>query len=187
VILVALGANLSGPAGAPAAQLAAALDAIDAEIGRVVACSRFYDSPAWPDPREPRYVNAVAAIEATRAPAANGPAELLAALLALEVRLGRRRDAPGAPLTVPLNAPRAIDLDIIDYDGLVRASPPPILPHPRLAARGFVLRPLAEIAPGWRHPVTHESIAALIAALPPDAEAVPLAQGWARGARADRV
>ena len=56
MILVALGANLPGQAGEPAAQLAAALDAIDAEIGRVVACSRFYDSPSWPDPQQPRYL-----------------------------------------------------------------------------------------------------------------------------------
>jgi 2-amino-4-hydroxy-6-hydroxymethyldihydropteridine diphosphokinase len=178
MILVALGANLPGPAGAPAAQLAAALDTIDAGIGRVEACSRFYDSPSWPDPREPRYVNALAAIVT-----ALDPATLLARLLALEVRLGRRRDTSDARP----NAPRPIDLDIIDYDGLVRAAPPPILPHPRLAARSFVLLPLAEIAPGWRHPVSGATVADLIAALPPESQAQPLAQGWARGASADRV
>src|SRR5262245_11068792 len=163
MILVALGANLHGPAGEPAAQIAAALDAIDAEIGRVRACSRFYDSPAWPDPREPRYVNAVASIES-----ALDPAALLARLLALEVLLGRAR----APEAHP-NAARAIDLDVIDYDGLVRAAPPPVLPHPRMHLRGFVLQPLAELAPGWRHPVSGESVEQLIAALPADARASP--------------
>src|SRR5438128_1055512 len=143
MILVALGANLPGQAGEPAAQLAAALDAIDAEIGRVVACSRFYDSPSWPDPRQPRYVNAVAAIAT-----ALDPEALLAALLALETRLGRVRGAGN----VQPNAPRTIDLDLIDYDGLVRAAPPPVLPHPRMAARGFVLLPLADVSPDWRHP-----------------------------------
>lgn len=177
MILVALGANLSGPAGAPAAQLAAALDAIDAEIGRVRACSRFYDSPAWPDATQPRYVNAVAAIAT-----ALDPAALLAALLALETRLGRTRGADAQP-----NAPRAIDLDLIDYDGMVRAAPAPVLPHPRMHRRGFVLQPLAEVAPGWRHPVSGIAVADLIAALPADARAHPLAIGWARGARADRV
>ena len=178
MILVALGANLPGQAGVPAAQIAAALDAIDAEIGRVVACSRFYGSPSWPDPRQPRYVNAVAAIATTLDPEA-----LLAALLALELRLGRVRGAPDEPP----NAPRAIDLDLIDYDGLVRASPPPVLPHPRMQARGFVLLPLADVAPDWRHPVTGMTVAALIAALPRDGETRPLARGWARGTRADRV
>jgi len=177
MILVALGANLAGPAGAPAAQLAAALDAIDAAIGRVAACSRFYDSPAWPDPREPRYVNAVAAIES-----ALDPAALLARLLALETRLGRARTQEARP-----NAARAIDLDLVDYDGLVRAGPPPVLPHPRMHRRGFVLQPLAGVAPGWRHPVSGASVEDLIAALPPDARASPLSIGWARGARADRV
>jgi 2-amino-4-hydroxy-6-hydroxymethyldihydropteridine diphosphokinase len=183
MILVALGANLAGPAGEPAAQLAAALDAIDAEIGRVRACSRFYDSPAWnpeagPDASQPRYVNAVAAIET-----ALDPASLLAALLALEARLGRTRGTPDAPR----NAARAIDLDLVDYDGLVRESPAPVLPHPRMHARGFVLQPLAEVAPGWRHPVSGTTVEELIAALPRDALARALARGWARGGRTDRV
>jgi 2-amino-4-hydroxy-6-hydroxymethyldihydropteridine diphosphokinase len=67
-----------------------------------------------------------------------------------------------------------LDLDLLDLNGLVRTAPPPVLPHPRLAGRGFVLRPLAEAAPGWRHPVTGATVAALIAALPPDEDCRPL-------------
>jgi 2-amino-4-hydroxy-6-hydroxymethyldihydropteridine diphosphokinase len=63
------------------------------------------------------------------------------------------------------NAPRTLDLDLLDYDGLVQDGPPR-LPHPRIAERGFVLVPLAEVAPHWRHPVTGEGIQNLIAALP---------------------
>jgi 2-amino-4-hydroxy-6-hydroxymethyldihydropteridine diphosphokinase len=74
-----------------------------------------------------------------------------------------------------VNAPRPLDLDIIDYDG--RVSLPgevPVLPHPRMAERAFVLLPLAEVAPDWRHPVSHDSVAQLIAALPRPLEASPL-------------
>ncbi len=66
------------------------------------------------------------------------------------------------------NAPRTLDLDLIDYDGRVEEGPP-VLPHPRLADRAFVLVPLADIAPDWRHPKSGQSIAELIAVLPPEA------------------
>jgi len=56
-----------------------------------------------------------------------------------------------------------------------------------MAARGFVLLPLAEVAPDWRHPATGATVGALIAALPPDPTTRPLARGWARGGRTDRV
>ena len=153
MILIALGANLPGPAGDAAAQLRAALAALPREGVAVAACSRFWRSPAWPDPRDPAYVNAVARVETAHAPEA-----LLAALQRIEIALGRVRGAR--------NAPRTLDLDILDVDGLVRAAPPPVLPHPRLATRGFVLRPLAEVAPHWRHPASGASIADLLAALP---------------------
>lgn len=174
MIVVALGANLPGPSGGPADQLFAALAAIDASVGRVLRCSQFYESAPFPPSDQPRYVNAVATIET-----ALGPEPLLAALHAIEAQLGRRRTTK--------DAPRAIDLDLIDYDGVVRSAPPPILPHPRMAGRGFVLQPLAEIAPGWRHPQSGESVEAMLAIVPAEDRAVPLGIWWARGNRTDRV
>ena len=158
MILVALGANLAGPAGDPQAQVLAALAALAGEGIRVRQRSRLWRSPSWPDPRAPAFVNAVARVET-----ALDPAGLLAALHRIEGRLGRVRG--------PANAPRAIDLDLLDHDAIVRAAPPPVLPHPRLASRAFVLRPLAEVAPAWRHPVDGRSVGQLIAALPPGAVA----------------
>jgi 2-amino-4-hydroxy-6-hydroxymethyldihydropteridine diphosphokinase len=65
------------------------------------------------------------------------------------------------------NAPRTLDLDLIDYDGRIERGPPE-LPHPRMTDRAFVLVPLQEIAPNWRHPSTGKSIAELLLALAPE-------------------
>jgi 2-amino-4-hydroxy-6-hydroxymethyldihydropteridine diphosphokinase len=159
-IYIALGANLPGPAGPPRATLEAALARLEAAGVHVVRRSRWYRSPAWPDPADPEFVNAVAEVETPLSPEA-----LLALLHEIEAALGRRRAAP--------NAPRALDLDLLDHGGAVQAGPP-ALPHPRLHRRGFVLLPLADIAPGWRHPVSRRSVGELITALGPETSAEPL-------------
>ena len=64
------------------------------------------------------------------------------------------------------NAPRTLDLDLLDYDGRVITEPQLTLPHPRMVTRSFVLVPLRDVAPGWRHPVTGQGLAELLAALP---------------------
>ena len=152
MIVIALGANLNSEAGAPRDTLLAALRVLEEEDVRIRALSPFYRTRAWPDPSDPDYVNAAAIVTTGRA-----PRELMALLERTETRFGRKRSAK--------NAPRTLDLDIIDYEGRVEEGPP-ILPHPRLRERAFVLVPLGEIAPGWRHPVTGETVEALIAALP---------------------
>jgi len=160
-IFIALGANLPGPEGPPRATLAAALARLAAAGVRVVRRSRWYRSPAWPDPTEPEFVNAAAELETALA-----PEELLALLHRIEDELGRARGRA--------NAPRAIDLDLLDYRGAVVGGSGLALPHPRLHRRAFVLLPLAEIVPGWRHPVSRRTVAELIAALPAGAKAWPM-------------
>lgn len=155
MILIGLGANLPSRAGAPAATLRLALADLSQDDVTVIAVSAFYKNPAWPDPRDPDFVNAVARIGTARS-----PEDLLSLLRATERRFGR---TPGER-----NAPRALDLDLLDYEGRVQAGPP-ALPHPRLAERGFVLFPLSDIAPLWRHPVSGLLVDALIDALPPEA------------------
>jgi len=151
---VALGANLPSPWGPPRATLEAALVRLqDTEI-RLVRQSSWYETAPVPDLDQPWYVNAVVELATTLDPGA-----LLARLHQIEAAFGRvRRERWEA---------RAIDLDLIDQDGIVSAGPEPILPHPRMAERAFVLIPLAEVAPAWRHPVNGRPIAGLIAALPP--------------------
>ena len=155
-ILVALGANLPGPEGrAPLETCRWAAGALDALPGlRLVALSRWYRTPPDPPSDQPWYINAVA-----RLAGAADPAALLAALHALEAAAGRRRSGEA-------NAARPLDLDLIAIGGLVRDAPDPVLPHPRAHRRGFVMAPLAEVAPDWVHPRLHRSAQALAATLP---------------------
>ena len=156
MILVAIGANLPGRAGEPPVATCQRAVAAMRDIPgvRLVAVSRWYGTAPVPPSAQPDYVNGVARLEGDIAPAV-----LLARLQAIEAAEGRRRGAP--------NAARTLDLDIIVMGDLVRAAPDPILPHPRAHLRRFVLAPLAEVAPGWVHPVLHRPVEALIAGLPP--------------------
>jgi 2-amino-4-hydroxy-6-hydroxymethyldihydropteridine diphosphokinase len=155
VILIALGANLPSRAGAPATTLRAALATLPQQNLAVESVSRFYFSAAWPDPRDPEFVNAVARIKTDLAPRA-----LLSVLKETEHAFGR--------VTADRNAPRPLDLDILDYNGRIESGPP-LLPHPRLHERDFVLIPLRDVAPDWRHPVSGLAVSTLIESLPPDA------------------
>ncbi len=140
-VVVALGSNVKGRYASCSALLDAALKEF-ADIGLTVARrSSDWRSSAWPDPTLPEYVNAVALVETALAPRA-----LLAALLRLETAFGRRRGEP--------NAPRTLDLDLIAFGRLVIDEAGLTLPHPRAHHRRFVMGPLAEIAPGWVHPVS---------------------------------
>ena len=164
MILVGLGANLDSPRfGPPRRTLEAALARLDAGGIRIVACSQFYRSAPVPASDQPWYVNAVAEVETSLA-----PKPLLDALLALEVEFGRVRSVA--------NAPRVLDLDLLAYGDAVTAEDAvPALPHPRLAGRAFVLYPLADVAPEWRHPATGAPISDLIGALPAEQVAHPMA------------
>lgn len=153
-ILVAVGSNLPGPGGrSPLAICAWAVARLAAIEGlRLVAVSRWYRTPAWPPSDQPDYVNGVVRLAGGLAPRA-----VLAALQAIEAEGGRVRGAP--------NAARTLDLDVVGIDGLVLDTPDLVVPHPRMAARAFVLAPLCDVAPGWVHPVLGQTAAALLAAL----------------------
>lgn len=157
VVLIALGANLPAAAGAaPLETCRAAAAALDGLPGlRLRALSRWYrTAPVPPLPGAPTFVNGVARLEGE----AGDPAALLATLHAIEDRAGRQRPFP--------NAPRTLDLDLIDLDGVCRNSPDPVLPHPRAHLRRFVLEPLRDVAPHWVHPALGLSVATLLAGLP---------------------
>ncbi len=156
MILVAIGANLPGHDGrSPLATCRVAVEALRSVPGlRFVAVSPFYRTAPVPPSDQPDYVNGV-----VRLAGAAGPAELLGHLQAIEAQAGRVRGAA--------NAARTLDLDIIDLNGTVRDAPDPVLPHPRAHLRGFVLCPLRDVAPDWRHPRLGAGAEALLRALPP--------------------
>lgn len=162
-ILIGLGANLPSPEhGAPIETLDAAVAALASRGLRIRARSRWWESAPVPISDQPWYVNGVVEIETDL-----GPAALLALLHEVEASFGRLRSVP--------NAPRILDLDLLAHGSLVRqGAEPPLLPHPRMAERAFVLYPLREIAPGWRHPATGLALTQLIARLPADQIVRPL-------------
>jgi 2-amino-4-hydroxy-6-hydroxymethyldihydropteridine diphosphokinase len=127
----------------------------------LLARSRWWRSAAWPDPNGDEYRNGIAIVETNDPPQA-----VLAQLFAIERRFGRRRGVP--------NAPRTLDLDLIAHGRLVVDEPGLILPHPRAAARLFVMGPLAEVAPGWRHPVNGATAGALAASATVGRDAAPI-------------
>ncbi|MGA9605064.1 MAG: 2-amino-4-hydroxy-6-hydroxymethyldihydropteridine diphosphokinase [Methyloceanibacter sp.] len=164
-ILVGVGANYPGPWGTSSEAIAQALSEIERAHVRVEAVSPFYETEAVGNARQPAYVNAVALLDTPLSPEA-----LLRVLKGIERRSGRRGGRPWGP--------RTLDIDIIDYDGLVRhwrgqksdfrrAGPRPlVLPHPLAHERPFVLQPLIDVAPKWRHPVLQKSAAELLHAMP---------------------
>jgi 2-amino-4-hydroxy-6-hydroxymethyldihydropteridine diphosphokinase len=155
VILIGIGSNLPGPAAATPRATGEAALACFPELGiEVVRRSLWYESEPVPISDQPWFVNGVASVRTQLDPLA-----LLRTLLGIESRLGRHRTVP--------NAARTLDLDLLDYDGRQVASAELILPHPRLHERRFVLAPLAEIAPEWRHPLFGLSSRDLLERLPP--------------------
>ena len=135
VAYIALGSNLAGDLDCPASQVIRGFQSIDKlPKTKLIKTSSLYQSAAVGYLNQPDFINAVAEISTQLS-----PEKLLEALLKIELEAGRER--PFA------NAPRVLDLDVLLYDDLVLNTKKLTLPHPRIHERGFVLLPLAEIAP----------------------------------------
>lgn len=152
MIYLALGSNLSGAFASSEALMEAAIARLSRARLRVHARSPLYQTPPVGPAGQAAYVNAVLAVSSNLAPLG-----LLAECHAIEAEFGRRRRVKWGP--------RTLDIDILDYRGQ-RCQHRIDLQHPRLAQRGFVLQPLRQIAPAWRHPVSGRHIEQLLADLP---------------------
>ncbi len=149
MILIALGSNISGPWGNPAETMVRAIKEMAASDLKVEKVSRFLLTAPYGNVNQPAFINAAAQI-ATHLP----PLALLEKLHTIEKCGGRKRAMRWGP--------RSLDLDIIDYHGLILSSPRLTLPHPGVADRFFVLKPIAEMNLHWKHPVLHMTAAQLL-------------------------
>jgi 2-amino-4-hydroxy-6-hydroxymethyldihydropteridine diphosphokinase len=146
VIWLGMGGNVSGAWGSPQDAFRRAIVALEDAGLSVVVGSSVYETVPIGRIRQPAFKNAVVGVGGSVAPGA-----LLALLKRLERRAGRRANGRWAP--------RPLDIDILDFRGRIIGRPGPVrqpgrlvLPHPELHRRGFVLVPLLEVAPQWRHP-----------------------------------
>jgi len=154
MILIGLGGNLSSEAGSPRATCEAALARLATDGVGLKALSGWYETAPVPMSDQPWFVNAVAHIETDLDPNA-----LLKRLQEAERALGRVRTVA--------NAARTVDLDLLAYNKVLSEDPRLTLPHPRLHERAFVLFPLRDVAPNWRHPRLGLAPQAMIDALSP--------------------
>lgn len=145
---IAFGGNV----GDPIKTLQAALPMLGDAVGDVALLSSLYETKALTlnGATQPNYINAVIAVTTTL-----GPEALLSELLRIEKELGRDRSADKRW------EPRTIDLDLLFVDEIVQTTDRLTLPHPEIAKRDFVLRPLLEIAPEFEHPTLKRTIADL--------------------------
>jgi 2-amino-4-hydroxy-6-hydroxymethyldihydropteridine diphosphokinase len=145
-VFLGLGSNLEDRQN----NLRLALDFISERI-KIEKLSPIYDTAPVGETNQPRFLNMVARVS-TRLPAST----LLFMVKGIEAKLGR----------VPIDTPRPIDIDILFYgDQVINTPPQLIVPHPRLTERGFVLIPLADVAPDLIHPVNKKTVKQMLEAI----------------------
>ncbi len=151
IILVAIGANLPSAGRTPLETCEWAVERLARLPGlRLRGVSRWFTTRPVPESDQPSFINGVALLAG-----AAEPHRLLQALHGIEQAAGRIRTIP--------NAARTLDLDLLAMDDLVISTPHLALPHPRLQQRAFVLAPLQDLLPSWRHPLLGASVEELLA------------------------
>ena len=156
MILLGLGSNLSSSFGDRFENINLAISYLEAYKIKLIKKSSFYESPSYPNKKNPNFINVVAEVS-TYLP----PTDFASIIIFIEEKLERRRGQK--------NDPRTCDIDIIDFNSQTMNFKYNTLnftvPHKRLSYRNFVLFPLNEILPEWKHPKTKEKINTLLAKL----------------------
>jgi 2-amino-4-hydroxy-6-hydroxymethyldihydropteridine diphosphokinase len=166
MILIGLGSNVEGPWGSPEETIREAVKRLDGAETRIVKASRLLSSKPVGPIEQDDYINGAAILETALTPEA-----LMKFLHELELEADRRRTVRWGP--------RTLDIDLLDYNGIIRDGDgdanghrkPLILPHPAIAERAFVLAPVCEIAPDWRHPQTRKTAAEMLTELDESSDA----------------
>ena len=157
MIILSLGSNLPSKFGDKFENIKIAINLIESSGIVIEKKSSLYETPSYPDSTKPQFVNIIISIKTNL-----NPVDLMIVLLHIEKKMDRKRNKK--------NDPRTCDIDIIDYNGQVLEFKIKDLklkiPHEKLSNRNFVLFPLEEIIPDWKHPKTKENISAIIHKLP---------------------
>mgnify|MGYP001357227593 CR=1 FL=1 len=153
MIFVGIGSNLNSSFGDRFKNINFALSFLESYQINIIKKSNFYETPSYPNNKDPKFINIVASISTTLP-----SVDLVSVLLFIEEKLERKRNFK--------NEPRTCDIDLLDYNGQVidfkYNNLDFTVPHKELSQRNFVLIPLREISPNWKHPKTNESIDLLI-------------------------
>ena len=159
MIFLALGSNLHSSRGDRFGNINLAISHLERHEIKVIKKSSFYETPSYPNKKNPKFINAVILVETILA-----PIDLMSVLVFIEEKLGRKRSKK--------NDPRTCDIDIIDYNSKIlnlRYNNLDLtVPHKKLSTRNFILFPLQEISPRWKHPKTKEFISDLLKKLSED-------------------
>ena len=157
MIFLALGSNLDSTLGDRFDNINLAISYLKKHEFKILRKSSYFESQSYPNKNNPKFINVVIQAE-TLLP----PEDLASVLIFIEEKLERKRKIK--------NDPRTCDIDIIDYKGQILEFKYKdlsfIVPHKEVCTRNFVLFPLEEISPIWRHPKTNELVADLIKKLP---------------------
>ena len=157
MIFLALGSNLTSSFGDRFENINLSISYLEGYKIQIIKKSNFYETYSYPNKENPKFINIVISIETHLS-----PIDLMSVLLFIEGKLERKRNKK--------NDPRTCDIDIIDYNNQVLDFKYKNLnlavPHKELIFRNFVLLPLQEISPEWKHPVTKENISTIIDKLP---------------------
>ena len=153
MIFIGIGSNLKSETyGPPISNCEAAFEQISQNRVDILRQSSWYETVPIPASTQQNFVNGVVAVKTNL-----DSSQLLDVLLAIEIEMGRQRLEP--------NAARIIDLDLLSFNAKIIDSDRLTLPHPRLTERAFVVQPIAEIAPDWRHPISGLLITEILAGL----------------------